>query len=319
MNASIPKTGVLINNFNNGPFLEHCLESIFSQVPPPDEVIFYDDGSTDNSLEIIQPYAAKLTVIARPHGQGSPMQNQADAIHAAFRASTAEIIFLMDGDDAFLPGKIAAYLEAFAQKPNTVMVQAPLEKVNESGQPLGIEFEPARHQDDYLAHIYAENELNIYYPTSALAFRRDYLERALPLDLSDGLAIWPDARLALVAPLFGHVAAIPRPFSQWRRHPRSHTVVRTSSIYQHVRLHQTYFNAFSRALKKPTISPWRSRHHRRRWLRHYFLPDFLVNTFRRVRWLTLSKEKKRQMLMGPNPAEMEKELQRLRRQGLSAG
>jgi glycosyltransferase involved in cell wall biosynthesis len=316
MTLRLPLTSVLINNYNNAPFLEHCLSSVFSQIPAPDEVILYDDGSTDESLRIAERYAAKLKILARPHGLGTPMENQARAIEAAFRESTGELVFLLDGDDAFLPGKIAAYIEAFASAADVIMVQAPLEKIDDSGRTLGIEFEPARHQTNYVKHIYSEHELNIYYPTSALAFRRSYLERRLPLDQNEGTNIWPDARLALVAPLFGTVIAIPRPITQWRRHSGSHTVVKHTAVYRLVRLNQSYFNAFCRASGRPTISPWRSRHHRKRWLRHYFIPDSFVNFFRVIRWKTLSEGKKRQMLMGPNPAEMERELQRLRRQGL---
>jgi hypothetical protein len=179
-----------------------------------------------------------------------------------------------------------------------------------------VEFEAPRHQDDYRAHIYAENELNIYYPTSSLAFSRAYLERMLPLPMNDGRKIWPDARLALVAPLHGKVIALSEPLSQWRRHPQSHTVVKAPSIYRLVRINQQYFNAYCRQAGLPQISPWRSRHHRRRWARHYLVPDFCVEWLRRIRWATLSEDKKRQMLSGPTREEMLRDIERLRRKGL---
>lgn len=314
--SSRPRTSVLINNYNNGPYLEYCLESVFSQGPAPDEVIVYDDGSTDESLTVLGQYAHRLLLISRPHGKGSPLENQAAAIDVAFRASTGDLIFLLDGDDAFLPGKMAAYLEAFLRRPDVVMIQSPLEKIDEAGTRLGIEYEPARHQDDYLKHIYSEHELNVYYPTSALAFTRSYLEQHLPLSFADGRRIWPDARLALIAPLFGPVVALPKPLTQWRRHAHSHTVAKPFSIYDLVKLNQSYFNAFCRATGRPVIQPWRSRHHRRRWLRHYFVPDSLVQWFRALRWATLSEEHKRRMLRGPDHSAMERELDRLKRQGL---
>jgi glycosyltransferase involved in cell wall biosynthesis len=316
-----PRTSVLINNYNNGPFLRHCLESVLSQIPAADEVIVYDDGSTDDSLHILQEFEGRLTLIARPHGRGSPLENQAVAIKTAFDASSGDLIFLLDGDDAFLPGKIAAYLEAYSANPDAVMIQAPLEKIDRENRFLGIEFEAARHQRDYLTHIYAENELNIYYPTSSLAFSREYLERRLPLDFGDRRHIWPDARLALLAPWYGRVVALPKPYSQWRRHPGSHTVAKHLSMYRLVRLNQEYFNEFCRTKGRRGISPWRSRYHRRRWFRHHFVPDFAMHWFRVLRWHTLS-EGKRQVLLrsmhGPNPAELEREIARLRHEGLQA-
>ena len=312
-----PRTSVLINNYNNGPFLRHCLDSVVSQVPRADEVIVYDDGSTDNSLAVLAGYSNEITLLARPHGTGSPLENQAAAIKASFAVSTGDLIFLLDGDDAFLPGKIGAYLQAYIERPDAVMIQAPLEKIDRQDRFLGIEFEPARHQTDYLQHIYTEHELNIYYPTSALAFSRSYLERHLPIDFGDGRKIWPDARLALLAPLFGAVVALPRPYSQWRRHPGSHTVAKHLSIYRLVRFNQDYFNAFCRATGRRPISPWRSYYHRRRWFRNYFVPTVFVHWFRVIRWAMLSEEKKRSMLAGPSQVEIEREIARLQRQGLA--
>lgn len=310
------RTSVLVNNYNNGRFLDHCLTSVLAQEPKPDEIIVYDDGSTDDSLEIFKRYAGRIMLIARPHSTGSPQQNQANAIETAFRASTGDLIFLLDGDDAFLPGKIAAYTEALVQTPSAVMIQAPLEKIDHGGHRLGIEFEPARHQSNYLAHIYAQNELNIYYPTSALAFSRTFLAQHLPITFGDGRPLWPDARLALIAPLFGAVVALPRPYSQWRRHPGSHTVAKQLSIYHLVRMNQDYFNSFCLATGRKTISPWRSRHHRRRWFRYHFVPDALLQWYRTVRWATLSKEHKQRMLAGPDQEQMGRELDKMKRCGL---
>lgn len=315
----IPRSSVLVNNYNNGRFIEECLNSVLSQVPRPDEVIVYDDGSTDQSLEILRRYGDQITLIARPHGKGSPLENQAGAIHAAFSVSTGDVIFLLDGDDVFLPGKIAAYVAAFVKTPSAVMVQAPMEKIDNTGRRLGIEFEPARHQENYLQHIYSENELNIYYPTSALAFSRSYLARRLPLKFDDGRHIWPDARLALIAPLFGPVIALPRPFGQWRRHPGSHTVAKQFSIYDLVCLNYDYFNAFCRATGARTISPWRSRYHRRRWLRRHFIPEAFVQRFRALRWLTLSKEHKQRLVVGPTREEMERELDKVKPRASQVG
>jgi glycosyltransferase involved in cell wall biosynthesis len=297
---------VLVNNFNNAPYLEQCLASVFSQIPPPDDVVFYDDGSTDESLAVAAKFAGKLTIIAGSRGTGSPIQNQARAIYEAFRRCSGDLVFLLDADDVFLPGKLAAYTAEFSQDARIVMVQAPLIKINREGKPIGLEFEKARHQKDYLAHIYESHELNIYYPTSALAFRRPYLDRRLPLNSGQVQPVWPDAQLALLAPFFGRVVALPKPYTLWRRHPRSHTVMKPYSIYQLVRFNQDYFNSFCRVSGRESMAPWRSRPHLLRWLRHYFVMEIFVEMFRKVRWWFMSDEKKREMLQGPDLAALHK-------------
>jgi glycosyltransferase involved in cell wall biosynthesis len=48
---------VVVANRNNGRFLVQCLDSIISQTHRPAEILVVDDASTDNSLEVLAPYA----------------------------------------------------------------------------------------------------------------------------------------------------------------------------------------------------------------------------------------------------------------------
>jgi glycosyltransferase involved in cell wall biosynthesis len=53
MNAT-PLITVVIVNYNYGRYLGKCLDSVFAQTYPNIEVIVVDDGSTDNSLSVLQ-------------------------------------------------------------------------------------------------------------------------------------------------------------------------------------------------------------------------------------------------------------------------
>ena len=50
------KASVIIANFNNGEFVDQCIESLNSQTYKNTEIIFFDDNSTDNSLKIVKNY-----------------------------------------------------------------------------------------------------------------------------------------------------------------------------------------------------------------------------------------------------------------------
>src|SRR5215217_3111972 len=144
---------VLINNRDNADYLATCIDSVLKQTRPADEIIVYDDGSTDGSREVLKTYGEKIRVIAGPGGKGTPMENQTRAIEESFRESRGEVIFLLDGDDLFFPDHIETYLEGFGRSPQVIMVQAPLLKINGQGQPLGLEYDHRRHAVNYLEHI----------------------------------------------------------------------------------------------------------------------------------------------------------------------
>lgn len=271
------RTSVLINNRDYAPFLRQCLDSVFAQTVPPDEIIVHDDGSTDGSVEILASYGMALRVIHGTRANGTPMANQARAIAAAFAASTGDLIFLLDADDVMAPQHLARYRAAFDATPGVIMVQAPLWKIDSRGRVTGIEYDARRHAGDYLDHIHETHEVNIYYPTSALAFRRSYLERRLPLEDDPGVPLWPDARLALLAPHFGSVVTLEEPLTYWRRYK----VAKRTPVYEQVRLSRRYYNAYCAARGLPTVRSWRSPQHVWRWLRH-ICPSWLAPSMQRL-------------------------------------
>src|ERR1700722_10089431 len=95
------ETSVLINTYNHAPYIRECVDSALSQTLRPGEVIVYDDGSSDGTVEILRGYGDRITLIEGKRLQRPPHISQANAIQAAFAASTGNLIFLLDGDDRF--------------------------------------------------------------------------------------------------------------------------------------------------------------------------------------------------------------------------
>src|SRR5215203_1727189 len=69
MSAEV-QISVLINNRDNAPFLRRCVESVLEQSMPADEVIVYDDGSTDNSVAILEEFGIRIRVLQGAGGTG---------------------------------------------------------------------------------------------------------------------------------------------------------------------------------------------------------------------------------------------------------
>lgn len=103
----LPLVSVIINNYNYGHFLCEAIDSVLNQTYPYIEIVVVDDGSTDNSREIISSYQEKIISVLKENG------GQASAFNAGFAASRGDIIFMLDSDDIFVPEKVAEVVNIF--------------------------------------------------------------------------------------------------------------------------------------------------------------------------------------------------------------
>lgn len=103
-----PLVSILVNNYNYGRFLGEAIDSALAQTYENIEVVVVDDGSTDNSAEVIATYGDRIRVVAKANG------GQSSAFNAGFQASTGQLICFLDSDDVFEPHKVARIVEIFA-------------------------------------------------------------------------------------------------------------------------------------------------------------------------------------------------------------
>jgi glycosyltransferase involved in cell wall biosynthesis len=110
--SNSPLVSILINNYNYGRFLPEAIDSALNQTYDRIEVIVVDDGSSDNSPEIIASYGDKIIPIIKPNG------GQASAFNTGFAASHGEIICFLDSDDIFLTEKVSEIVKVFIADEN---------------------------------------------------------------------------------------------------------------------------------------------------------------------------------------------------------
>ena len=102
-----PLVSILINNYNYERFLREAIDSALNQSYQPIRVIVVDDGSTDDSREIIASYGDRIKTILKENG------GQASVFNQGFASSQGEIICFLDSDDLFRPDKVAAIVHDF--------------------------------------------------------------------------------------------------------------------------------------------------------------------------------------------------------------
>lgn len=107
--ARVPLVSIVIPAFNAAATLEQTLESLYAQTYRRVEIVLVDDGSTDNTPEVLARHAGRVKVIRQANA------GLAGARNTGLRAARGDYIALMDADDLCAPDRIevqAAFLEA---------------------------------------------------------------------------------------------------------------------------------------------------------------------------------------------------------------
>lgn len=259
----MPTTSILINNYNNGRFIAACVDSALAQTVPADEIIVYDDGSTDESLTILRAYGDRIQRLEGVHDSSrTSRESQSRALEEAFRRSKGEWLFLMDGDDVFAPRKIERVLAAVAGRTGISLVQSPMWLINEHGAQFGRYRDARFHETNLHAAMYQQHDVDFFYPTSAMVVSRSVLSEVLPIDMTVCPELACDTRIGMLMPLLGEVITLDEPLAFWRRHSGSYLSglarSRWFSAQQTIRRVRT-FNRYAPRFAARGLSLWRNR------------------------------------------------------------
>jgi glycosyltransferase involved in cell wall biosynthesis len=108
------KFSVLINHHNNSTLLLDCINSVLAQSRPADEIIVVDDGSTDDSREILRHNFGtnpSIKIILQVN------LGQTAAIAAGIENATGDILCLLDSDDLYKPAYLAELEAHYQERP----------------------------------------------------------------------------------------------------------------------------------------------------------------------------------------------------------
>jgi len=106
-----PSITVVMATYNGGEFIAPSLESVLGQTSPADEVIVVDDGSTDNTAEVVAGYSDSVTMIHQQN-RGAPA-----AFNRAIASAHGEYVALAADDDIWEPQKLEWQRQALADDP----------------------------------------------------------------------------------------------------------------------------------------------------------------------------------------------------------
>jgi len=120
---------VVINNYNYAHFLAQAIDSVIEQSYENLEIIVVDDGSTDDSADIISSYGNRILPVLKQNG------GQASALNEGIAKSTGEIICFLDSDDLFKKHKVETIVQLLVEIANKeVLLNHFLEVVDKDEQ-----------------------------------------------------------------------------------------------------------------------------------------------------------------------------------------
>jgi len=105
----MPRISVIIPNFNREALVGETISNMLVQTLPPHEIIVVDDGSTDNSVEIIRSFGSKIKLIQQTN------QGPGAARNAGLRLASGDFIQFQDSDDLFSCNKLETQTELLEQ------------------------------------------------------------------------------------------------------------------------------------------------------------------------------------------------------------
>jgi len=125
-----PLVSIITPTFNRADFLPEAIESVLSQDYGNFEFLIIDDGSTDNSKEVIENYmgSGKIRYFYQENSGQSVARNKGIA------EAKGEFICFLDSDNRWLPEKLSASIEAFESNPGVDIVYGDVILIDEAGK-----------------------------------------------------------------------------------------------------------------------------------------------------------------------------------------
>lgn len=206
---------VIVNNYNYGRFLPEAIESILHQTYPNIEIVVVDDGSTDDSREIIESYGQQIIPVLKRNG------GQASAFNAGFQKSTGEIICFLDSDDTFEMVKCEQVVALLDENQDLDWYFHPLRHIRHQTQEFIADYprplEGGSSKIDFREKISEAAKMPDWGPaTSGMCFRRTILESILPMP--EIIKIASDNYLRYAAVFMGKGFFCNEPLSMLRIH-----------------------------------------------------------------------------------------------------
>lgn len=167
-----PKVSVMIPAYNSAKYLPEAITSVLDQTYPSYEIIIINDGSTDNTKEIIKPWLDRVRYFEHENQGVSATRNR------GIYLSRGELIAFLDADDIFMPRKLEQQVAMFESQPDLGILNSGYRIISEEGQKV-VDIERWSTIPDLTPEIWLLHKPVL---PSAMMFRREWLVKVEGFD-----------------------------------------------------------------------------------------------------------------------------------------
>lgn len=229
--TELPVVTVITPAYNQGHFLRETIESVLAQDYPHIEYIVLNDGSTDNTEELLKEYTGRI------QWETQKNMGQTPTINKGWAMTKGRIITWLNSDDTFLPGAVRKAVDYLIEHPETGVVFGDTILTEADGTP--VRNSPPQPPFDYMRFLTNCNN-TVSQPSAYI--RREVIEKVGELD--PHYYYFMDWDLWLRCGLYFRIDHIEDLMSTYRLHAESKTVAQ--SIKAAPELEYMYLKFFER-------------------------------------------------------------------------
>jgi glycosyltransferase involved in cell wall biosynthesis len=201
------KASIVIANYNNSNFIEECINSLKSQTYKDIEIIFFDDNSKDNSINVIEKFS-NIKILQNKTQTKYGSLNQINAFKKSIEISTGDIIFFLDSDDYFKKDKIEKIINFF---------------LDNNEKKIVFDFPTILKQNKKINIQKKNNFFNTYWgyihPTSCISIRKEFINELFENIVNEKFTdIWLDLRVLLFSKYINKYNVIEENLTFYRQH-----------------------------------------------------------------------------------------------------
>jgi glycosyltransferase involved in cell wall biosynthesis len=110
-----PAVSVVIPSYNHARYIGRAVDSVLSSTFTDLELVIVDDGSTDDTLEVLRPYRSRPEVKVRTQEN----RGAHAALNVGLSLARGRLLFVLNSDDAYHPERIGRLVEHVDDDPGT--------------------------------------------------------------------------------------------------------------------------------------------------------------------------------------------------------